>query len=90
MQGALPEREAVVQEVVAEIRVRDRGHIKPVCRVGGRGLHLPGLLRVGRSLHLRSVQVPNRPRYVPDERRGAPEERFGIRVDALPFRPKHR
>lgn len=30
------------------------------------------MLRVGRSLHLRSVQVPNRPRDVPDERRGAP------------------
>lgn len=27
--GALPERKAVMQAVVAEIRVRDRGHIQP-------------------------------------------------------------
>ena len=31
--GALPERKAVMQAVVAEIRVRDRGHIQPVFRV---------------------------------------------------------
>ena len=31
--GALPERKAVMQAVVAEIRVRDRGHIEPVFRV---------------------------------------------------------
>jgi hypothetical protein len=31
--GALPERKAVMQGVVAEIRVRDRGHIQPVFRV---------------------------------------------------------
>ncbi|MGQ0670838.1 MAG: hypothetical protein ACT4PO_14405 [Actinomycetota bacterium] len=30
---ALPERKAVMQAVVAEIRVRDRGHIQPVFRV---------------------------------------------------------
>jgi len=33
--GALPERKAVMQAVVAEIRVRDRGHIRPVFRVIG-------------------------------------------------------
>jgi site-specific DNA recombinase len=31
--GAPPERKAVMQAVVAEIRVRDRGHIEPVFRV---------------------------------------------------------
>jgi chromosome segregation ATPase len=31
--GALPERKAVMQAVVAEIKVRDRGHIQPVFRV---------------------------------------------------------
>jgi hypothetical protein len=31
--GALPERKAVMQAVVAEVRVRDRGHIQPVFRV---------------------------------------------------------
>jgi hypothetical protein len=31
--GALPEWKAVMQAVVAEIRVRDRGHIQPVFRV---------------------------------------------------------
>jgi hypothetical protein len=30
---ALPERKAVTQAVVAEIRVRDRGHVQPVFRV---------------------------------------------------------
>jgi hypothetical protein len=29
----MPERKAVMQAVVAEIRVRDRGHIEPVFRV---------------------------------------------------------
>jgi len=31
--GAPPERKAVMEAVVAEIRVRDRGHIEPVFRV---------------------------------------------------------
>ena len=31
--GALPERKAVMQAVISEIRVRDRGHIQPVFRV---------------------------------------------------------
>jgi hypothetical protein len=31
--GPLPERKAAMQSVVAEIKVRDRGHIKPVFRV---------------------------------------------------------
>ncbi len=31
--GPLPERKAVMQAVVAEIRVRDRGHVQPVFRV---------------------------------------------------------
>jgi hypothetical protein len=31
--GELPERKAVMQAVVAEIRVRDRGQIQPVFRV---------------------------------------------------------
>ncbi|GEM_PF-6778573 len=32
-EGALPERKAVKRVVVAEIRIRDRGHIQPVFRV---------------------------------------------------------
>ena len=31
--GALPECKAVMQAVVAEVRLRDRGHIRPVFRV---------------------------------------------------------
>jgi site-specific DNA recombinase len=33
MDGPLPERKAAMQSVVVEIKVRDRGHIKPVFRV---------------------------------------------------------
>jgi site-specific DNA recombinase len=60
--GAPPERKAVMQAVVAEIRVRDRGHIEPVFRVPifgpPYGLVPPARTgRMGRKLSGAFVQV---------------------------------
>ncbi|HET7870025.1 MAG TPA: hypothetical protein VFM85_06875, partial [Actinomycetota bacterium] len=63
--GAPPERKAVMQAVVAEVRVRDRDHIQPVFRVpvfgppygsvppGGVGPDLRRLMRLRQRLRLR-------------------------------------